>query len=214
MSVAFGGWTGLKALAARFVRPASVWWLLIAVLFWPLALSAYELIARMFGAGGAVDLDAMWLGAPVLALTTTSLITDPGGFGEETGWRGFALPRLLRLWGPMPAALILGAIWGLWHLPAFFVSDLSQSQFGLGWFLLATAAMTIVMTWIFVNANGNALIAGVIPHLMFNLFFDARALHGDIVRTEAITLMALAAILVAMFGPTLCGWRQGMRQNH
>ncbi|WP_372785296.1 type II CAAX prenyl endopeptidase Rce1 family protein [Phenylobacterium sp.] len=207
LSLAFGGWAGVKALAMRFVRPARPAWLLIALLFWPLVLTLYELAMRVAGAAGGVDLHALWVGAPVLALTTTALITDPGGFGEEIGWRGFALPRLLTLCRPLTAALILGFIWGLWHLPAFFVSDLSQSQFALGWFLLTTTTLTVVMTWIFVNANGNLLVAGVIPHLMLNLLFDVHALSGNIVRIEAISMTVLAVGLVAILGPSLKGWR-------
>ena len=207
LSMAFGGGAGVKALAMRFVRPARPAWLLIALLFWPLALTLYELGMRAAGVAGGIDLHALWVGAPVLALTTTALIADPGGFGEETGWRGFALPRLLTLCRPLTAALILGLIWGLWHLPAFFVSDLSQSQFALGWFLLTTTALSVVMTWIFVNANGNLLIAGVIPHLMLNLFFGAHAFNGNIVRIEAIAMTVLAMTLVAFLGPSLKGWR-------
>lgn len=36
--------------------------------------------------------------------------------GEELGWRGWLLPHLLRF-GTIPALLISGVIWGLWHAP-------------------------------------------------------------------------------------------------
>ncbi|MDZ7663763.1 MAG: CPBP family intramembrane glutamic endopeptidase [Desulfotignum sp.] len=55
----------------------------------------------------------------LLAAMFLAAIKDPV---EEFGWRGLALPLLQRKFAPLWAGLILGAIWGLWHLPAFLVS--------------------------------------------------------------------------------------------
>ena len=43
-----------------------------------------------------------------------------GALGEEPGWRGLRSPRLQSVHGPLLGTLILGALWGLWHLPLFF----------------------------------------------------------------------------------------------
>jgi len=48
--------------------------------------------------------------------------------GEEYGWRGFAWPRLARRLGPVKATLVLAAMWGLWHLPMFFVPQSLQAE--------------------------------------------------------------------------------------
>ena len=41
--------------------------------------------------------------------------------GEEPGWRGFALPRLQGLYGPLVGSLVLGTLHALWHLPVYFI---------------------------------------------------------------------------------------------
>ena len=131
-------------------------------------------------------------------------MADSGGLGEEPGWRGFALPRLLQFMGPLPAALTLGAVWGVWHIPAFLAEGgLAQSNFGL--FLVSAVAMTVFMTWIYVHANGNFLVAGVIPHLIANLIGDAHVLARDPDLIEAVVFVALAAIIVLAYGPSLQG---------
>ncbi|WP_171075174.1 CPBP family intramembrane glutamic endopeptidase [Nonomuraea basaltis] len=56
--------------------------------------------------------------AGLLPLFVVLALTD--GLGEETGWRGFALPRMLTRMSPLTASLILGLIWAAWHLPLFW----------------------------------------------------------------------------------------------
>jgi membrane protease YdiL (CAAX protease family) len=202
-SVIFGGWDGLKALGGRFVRRFNPLWLVAAVILWPAALALYELASEALGAGGRVDLHALVVAMPVMALTTPMLLTDPGGLGEETGWRGFALPRLVTLMRPAAAGALLGLVWGLWHLPAFFLSDLAQSRFGLGWFVAGSILLSLVMTWLFVRARGNVIVAGVIPHLMTNLAFGAHVFRKDAIQTETIVLAVLAAVLILGLGRDL-----------
>lgn len=77
-----------------------------------------------------------------------------GPLCEEAAWRGFALPRLQVLHGPLKGTLILGILWGVWHLPVYLPLDSSFI-----FFLVSTLGMTIVFTWLFNNTKGSLLLA-------------------------------------------------------
>ncbi len=98
---------------------------------------------------------------------------------EEIGWMGFALPRLQVRYGPLMASVVLGVLWALWHLPAYFGStQVVEDKVGLGeldrllylvplLMLLATSTR-IVMTWLFNSAMGSVIIVTLF-HAGFNI---------------------------------------------
>lgn len=100
---------------------------------------------------------------PLLAIT---LFIGP--FGEEFGWRGVALPLLQRRFAPLWAALILGAIWGLWHLPAFVLGGTPQSAWSFGPYVIGVLALSVMVTPMFNAAQGSILIA-ILFHFQMNL---------------------------------------------
>ena len=214
LSLAFGGLQGLKTLFGGLIRPFKLRWLFAALLTIPSAFLIWGLIERNLFGGSAphsVDIHAILITAPLLWFTTAKIFIDPGPWGEETGWRGFALPRLLTRFTPLTAAIILGVIWGLWHTPAFLASGLTQSGTSFGWFLVETPCLSIIMTWIYVNANRNYLVAGMVPHAVTNLMGTA-AVYSDI-KVEAMIAIAIAVTIVAVSGPGLRGWRFARRRQ-
>jgi membrane protease YdiL (CAAX protease family) len=203
LSAAFGGWVGVKNLFAGLFRRFAPRWLFVALLTFPAGLLLWGTIERIVqptNASHAIDFHAM-LGAAPLWFTTTILLVDPGPWGEETGWRGFALPRLLALFSPLTSAIVLGVIWALWHAPAFLASGLTQYGLNFGWFLVGATCLSVVMTWIYVNANRNYFVAGVIPHAMSNLMGTTHVFAD--VRTEALAYVAIAALIALSCGPSL-----------
>lgn len=155
------GKAGMRALLRRYLQ-----WR-VGVQWYVIALFGYFLI---WLAGYSVWLD----GAPLFALIThPSLIFSAYlpflllfmilATGEETGWRGFALPRLQQRYGPLWGTLMLATLHGLWHVPALLVPGfVSGSTFSLpfivGWITTVMAA-TFLYTWIFNNTGGSLLIA-------------------------------------------------------
>ena len=79
--------------------------------------------------------------------------------GEELGWRGYALPLLLEKRSAVAASLILGLIWGIWHLPTFVIPGTPQYGLPFAAFLLLTIEYSILMTWVFLHTRGSVLIA-------------------------------------------------------
>jgi membrane protease YdiL (CAAX protease family) len=86
---------------------------------------------------------------------------------EEFGWRGVALPLLQRRFAPLWASLILGSIWGLWHVPAFLLSGTPQSAWSFGPFFIGVVAIAVILTPMFNAARGSLLIA-VLYHFQMN----------------------------------------------
>ena len=93
-----------------------------------------------------------------------------GPIQEEVGWRGFALPILQERLRPLQAAVVLGIIWGGWHLPQFFVSawETPHNNAGdvLGFFAF-TVTGSIVISWITNLARGSVLLA-ILAHNSIN----------------------------------------------
>ncbi len=122
------------------------------------------------------------------------LVADPGPLGEELGWRGFALPRLLAGRSALSAALILGLVWALWHLPAFFFSGLQQSRFSIVPFMVCPIALSVLMTWVYQNTGGSVLLS-VLIHWLIN----AQPVPPGPAMAGVLTAAAL--VVVALSGP-------------
>lgn len=195
------GRRGLADLFGAVVRVRARWvFIAVALLGYPLLWLATELArAAVAGRLGAFDFTPWTVALPAVVLGT-QILRDPGAFGEELGWRGFALPRLLEFMDARAAALVLGLVWAVWHLPAFFLSSLSQSNVNFGLFVLHVLAFSAAMTWLFVNTRGSVFWAGIVPHFIFNA-----TPRAGIAPTIWVAVLVGAAILV-LGGKHLRGW--------
>lgn len=94
---------------------------------------------------------------------------------EEFGWRGLALPLLQRKFAPIWAGLILGAIWGLWHFPAFLLSGTQQSEWSFTAFFAGCLAISVIVTALFNRAHGSILLSAFFHFQLMNpIFPDAQ----------------------------------------
>ena len=80
--------------------------------------------------------------------------------GEEFGWRGFAYPRVATRYGPIVGSLLLGAVWGIWHLGMMFTAETgAPSTFTIGYVIVELALSSVVVAWIFEKGNRSMLVA-------------------------------------------------------
>lgn len=120
-------------------------------------------------------------------------------FGEETGWRGFALPLLQRRYGALAAALLMTPIWALWHLP-FFFTVATYRNFplpGYVGFVFGLACGSIVLTWLY-NGTGGSVLACAIWHGLYNLATGTAAATGTIQAVTSAFVYTQALVLVGL----------------
>jgi uncharacterized protein len=146
------GWTGVKRILAAIGRwrVAPVWYLVAIGL--PLVLQLAAIFLNPLLGAQAPNWDAIPPLGEVAAWAAIFLVFS-GPLGEEPGWRGFALPRLLRRLGALATSLVLGLLWAAWHLPLVLVGDLTI----YGSINVVLAA--IVFTWLWQNTQASVLLA-------------------------------------------------------
>jgi len=129
----------------------------------------------------------------VLPAIATRLVTGPV---EELGWRGVALPLLQRRVAPLWAGLIIGVIWGLWHLPAFAIGGTAHAAWDFGPYFLGVVALSVIVTALFNVSRGSLLVAALFHFQMMNPIFPEAQPWANLV-------MALAAVAIVVRNPAV-----------
>ena len=197
------GKAGVLRLLRRYIMwRSSWWWYAVAILMIPVTL---VLIGFAFP-GGQGALQAFYPASLLLYPLAYASHFYFGPLFEEVGWRGFALPRLQKLRGPFLGTLILGFLWGMWHLPIYILADFQDGfvngVLNFGIFVVLTMAMAFIFTWLFNNTKGS---------LLFCIL-----LHGSIDGTETfiqvlverhlLSVSAAFNILQIGFPLAVIGW--------
>ena len=128
--------------------------------------------------------------ASIQSLLIALLLAAIKGPVEEFGWRGFALPLLQRKLAPLWAGLILGSIWGVWHLPAFLLSGTQQSEWSFAAFFIGCLAISVIATALFNQSGGSILLAGFFHFSLMNPVFP------DAQPYDTYILVVVAALIV------------------
>ncbi len=186
-------------------------------LVWPVA-------AVVLGALPPLVASALMGDLPALPDHAASVISGAGGVlgaaaytflagpvSEEFGWRGYVQPRLREYFGPLGTTMVLGAAWGVWHLPLYFLNGTGQHDDGLFTqegltFFLELFPLTFVMLFVSERLRGGVP-AAILVHAAWNLTEELVPPLGQGVWVEFLVLTAVAAALV----PSWTAVRRGRR---
>jgi len=150
---------------SALLRKVAVWrvgvrWYLVALLG-PVALLAAAASVNVLAGAQVVNegplVDWLELGT----LFGVQVVGVFAGAWEELGWRGFALPRLLKRVSPLTASLVVGVLWAAWHIPLFLSGELPWAD------AAALVVLSILFTAVFVRTRQSVLIA-FLMHAAFN----------------------------------------------
>lgn len=166
------GRAGLRAWRRRLTNWRVGWRWYVGVLT---AVPAVTLLATLLlpGAWSGAQLVGIAVLAAYLPVLALQIITT--GVAEEPGWRDFALPRLQARRGPVLGTVILGTLWGCWHLPLFLTDWGGWPD--LTWvdpaeFVLLCIPLSIVITWVY-NRTGGSLPLIILLHSSINTVFSS-----------------------------------------
>ncbi len=193
------GREGLKDLGSRMfkwrVRP--IWWI---VAISPLLIGLGAAIILNVVTSADIRLDS--LGEvnflPPIGIAALFLWILTYGIGEETGWRGYALPRLQSGRSALMATTILWALWAPWHLPVFFY--LFDPSIAVGW-LIGLFAGAILFTWLTNSTAGSILIVAV-WHGCFNFLTSSEGGSTTLAAVVSTIVMIWAVAVVVILRPT------------
>ena len=90
--------------------------------------------------------------------------------GEEYGWRGFLLPRLLKKFSVFHSSIMVGFIWGFWHYPAYLMGTGVPLEMNFGVFLLWVVLGSLFMSWIYYYTK--SVLTSILIHFSANAAFN------------------------------------------
>jgi membrane protease YdiL (CAAX protease family) len=166
------GKPGIRRFLQRFVlwRVKIIWYLLILV-----GVPIIFVLGTIVLPGALASFHALTVQAWRSYPGTFILVLLVGGpLLEEPGWRGFALSRLERKWGPLGGSLILGILWAAWHYPQYLLPTWAAQNGGLTLsgvtlFTCSVIPFTLIFTWVFNHTRGSLLMA-ILLHASIDTF--------------------------------------------
>jgi membrane protease YdiL (CAAX protease family) len=130
-------------------------------------------LATAYGFPGSPRTTTLFLAIPLAAILGV-ISSTARALGEEIGWRGFLLPRLVKQTGFTLGCFLSGGIWAVWHYPGLLFADYNagtRPAFALTCFTLMVIADSYILGWL--RLKSGSLWTAAILHASHNLFIQA-----------------------------------------
>ncbi len=206
MTAGGSGRAGVKRLLDRLtIWRVGIGWYLFALLWPPLLSLLVTGVSMLFGRPAPdfahppvtsvypAPREAFAAGfLPLLPIVFATQLFG-SSLGEELGWRGYALPRMQARRSALLASLLLGILWGTWHLPRFWVPGVPLPAAGFAWFVAGIALATVLYTWLYNNTGGSLLLV-----VLFHTSQAVTDLFLARVRNAPLLALVTALLVVAV----------------
>jgi len=166
------GWAGVKTFFRKALsfRIKPIYYVLALLL--PLSITAVSHYIVNFTGIDVLpaNLFPEDLTIPVIALIIPYFlfILIAGGGQEEFGWRGYAQEPLQQRFGILGGSVLLGIVWGMWHIPLWFMPGEGHTYYSFLPFLMFTISMSVIIGWLY-NASGKKLLIPLLLHTTSNV---------------------------------------------
>ena len=206
------GRRGIRRLLSRWLiwRVGIRWYLSIPLITIGIRLGAIGLYVLTAGVNPQINMNLWYM------FFLDFLIAVVGGpIAEETGWRGYALPRMQKTRSALISSLIVGMLWTFWHAPGFLIPGMALPAVPFDWlvilnYLLRVMSLSVLFTWLFNNTRRSIFVAFLfhtavnsVPQTLFRIFSFGTISADVIFWVTWFTVglqWLLVAFLIAVFG--------------
>jgi hypothetical protein len=171
-------------------------WILYMFLLMPCLLAIAYVIAR-FGFKSSYELEL--LNNPILIPIAFIYILVLGGpLGEEIGWRGYALNKLLKIHTPFLSSIILALIWAIWHIPLFYIKGTAQEGLSFFAYIINVIILSIFMTILHIKTD-KSIFTAIIFHTTANLSIGIFTIYTNKEGLISIFIVYLVAVITVIY---------------
>lgn len=195
---------GLKNLLAKCLQIKPLLYLTVA-LFSPFILGFFALLISYFIDKNPINLSELLRTKEfpqfnLLTFFIYNLIFF--GFGEEVGWRGFALPRLQNKSNALTASIVLTVFWALWHLPLFFYRPdyTTMGAAGIFGWVFSLLTGSILLTWLYNSSRASILICAVF-HSTIDIAFTGDIADKNVINYMGFLITVWGILTILIFKP-------------
>ena len=160
--------------------------------FWPTILIMPLLISLVFGVSSLLELELLPARMPLIAAPIALIMFFLAALFENIGWMGYAFEPMSNRWGLFKSTLLLGVIWGLWHVPMYIFAipepEMIVAQ------VIVLIALRFIIVWLYSNTGKSVFIA-----ILFHAIYDVCIIVIPINIVVTAIIMSISAALIFYF---------------